>query len=297
MKKSEQNINRYVCFAKISVTFISLCIVVFTLMNHSMGAEESASTMDNNYEYDLNQIRIAVRSKDIDAVRETLVEIDQKWAQSDPISYVNLLRAACDEIRSQQFDGNVQAQSLLTKLATLAVEKADETQADVQLHLLVTCLRLHDRIAKLKPSEQPLERRASAALWLETWQKVEQLIDPEWDLNDPKNEVKPYGPPAGVVFPPGGAPPEAVKDPAIRAEYAAHLKKMEQISAKNKQQRMLRKVRTEYAGQVVDYITNLYSMPPFNIEELREQLAGLKYDDMRERILSAVSERKRSKGN
>ena len=248
--------------------------------------------MQNEYEQDLDQIRSFCESRDLDRINEMLVQIEKKWAELDQHCYVNLLRAACDEIVSCEFTGKIRARRMLTKYATLALNRADSTQVDVQLHLLVSYLRLENRLFSLNVSDFQRERSASADLWLRIWNKVEVLIDEQWNPMDPKNEVKPYLPPADVPFEAGMSPGD-IKDPKVRAEYEKHLKKSKEIWDKNKQQLMLRKLKAEYSEQVADYIVNLYSIPPFNNQELRKKLANLKDEDIKRKILMAIAVREK----
>ena len=260
-------------------------------------AERTASTMnEEKYEQDLQQIQAACQSGDLDEIEKTLEQIDKEWARPDPISHVNLSRAACDEMASQTFEDKQRGRDLLERRALLALKKADETQMNVQLHLLTSYLRVHEKMATMKVADWPQERRASAELWFGVWKRLEGLIDPDWDPSDPKNEVKPFEPPEGKPGPPGGAAPEAIQDPELRAQYEAHQKKNAELTARNQQQHRLRKAREDYAEDFEQYIISLYTMSPFNTPELKAQLAGLKDEAMSKRILDAVAEKEKAAG-
>jgi hypothetical protein len=145
--------------------------------------------MKNEYEQDINKIRSLCHSRDLDSISDLLVQMEKKWEESDEHSYVNLLRAACDKMASCEFRDKERARSLLERYATLALNKADNTQMDVQLHLLVSYLRLENRLVSLKVSDLPRERGLSADLWLGVWNRVEALIEKDW--NRPRSWDRP----------------------------------------------------------------------------------------------------------
>ena len=219
-----------------------------------------------------------------------MANIDKRFTESNLYSYINLLRAACDEIASCEFGDKTRARLLLKRYATLVLNKADNTQIDVQVHILTSYLRLEPKLISLLKSDFPVERGLSANLWLGVWNKVETMIDKGWSLNDPENEVRPFSPPPEIFFM-SGMNPDDVNDPTVRAEYEKHLKKNKATSEKNKLQVKLRKIKTEYSQQVEGYIVNIYSTPPLNDQELREKLTHFKDGGMKTRILTALSKR------
>lgn len=242
------------------------------------------------YERDLDQLKATCEASDLDIIEKTLDTLDRKWVQSNELLYVQLLRAACDEIAARGLRTTERGRRLVERLASQALGKADESQIDVQLHLLLSYLRLDDKLSQLGAGQRAQARKASAELWVSVWRRLESLTDPNWDPNDPRNAVVPYIPPPGVIFPPSGAPAEAVPDPKIRAEYEAHLKKNERIARGNYQQRMLRRLKQDYSGSVEEYLITIYSIPPPDREELKSCLVVIKDNAMRQKILSTVKE-------
>lgn len=271
---------------------LTIWIALTTAVGNSLfvgGVTERTRAMQSQYEQHVNQIRAASASGNLRALEATVADIEKTWAPSDPVSLVQLLRMACDEAHSHVFSDQLQARIAVKKWAETAVTKADKRQMDVQLHLLNSYLRIDDQGASARGSKWTEVRSASAAQWFKAWQDLEESIDPDWILNDPKLAIKPYVPPSNVPFD-SGMSPDAMSDPKIREEYKAHLKRNQELTELNKQQQLLRRVQREYAQMFQDYIVSIYSTPPFDIEELKKLSAGLKDEPMRNRILQAVQE-------
>ena len=250
--------------------------------------------MQGDYEKDLAFCHLFIllwsscEAGDLAGVERILAAMDEEWARSDKQAHVNLLRIACDTMTSAGFRDTERSRSLVERYATIALSNADDSQIDVQLYLLDSYLRVDSESGRLKGEKWSEARTDSAELWFGVWQRLEDSIDRDWDPEDPKNDVEPYVPPEGVVFA-SGMSPDAIEDPSVRAEYEAHLKKNERIAANNYQQRKLRRVQEEYSQKVEDYVIRIYSIPEFNMEELKAHLTNLEDEKMSKRILDAVS--------
>jgi hypothetical protein len=273
----------------LSLTAFGILAVAAVLLMTSFRRmpEGGGAKMQDERERDLNQIRSACASNDLDKLKKATAEIARKARQSKDPAYVDHLRTACDAVSQCNLPDVETTRAMITELARLALQKADQTQLDTQLYLLTTYLRAALTPARLAKPEWPEQRKDSAALWLDVWRRVEGSIDPNWDPNDPKFAVKPFVPPPEIPFK-SGMRPEDVKDPKARADYEAHIKKNAEITARNNEQRKLRKLKQEYFPQVVDYVAALYSAPPFRAEELRGLLAPLGGSDLNRAILAKV---------
>ena len=102
-------------------------------------------------------------------------------------------------------------------------------------------------------------------------------IDLNWDPND--LPVRNILPPLSTGLP-GGIDPNAISDPKLRAEYEAE---------RHLQQSSLRDWLKRYPITAERYIIELYSLPPYNNEELEKLLNRyLKDQTTRDRIMTAV---------
>lgn len=229
--------------------------------------------MQESFELQAEQTRKAARSGDLDALEAAFHDIE-KFAASDPDTYVRLVRIACDEAQSRVFADRDRARAVVQTAAVQAIDKAGDRMLDVQLQLLVTCLRLQQPPRYAWSNEWPLLRRNSATQWFNVWAKLNKSIDPRWSLNDPKRGIKPYYPPPNVPFD-SGMNPDDIQDPTIREAYKAHQKKNQDLMEENKQQILSRKLKQEYQEKFKNYVACLYSVPPLDDQELNAFLKAL----------------------
>src|SRR5262245_16660125 len=102
--------------------------------------DRSTPKMHQDYEQDLDRMRSACDSRDLDAIQRTMTDLDRKWAAVTGPEHVRLLRAACDRMEALGLQASERGRSLVERLATSAVRKADDPQLETQLYLLVTYL-------------------------------------------------------------------------------------------------------------------------------------------------------------
>ena len=238
------------------------------------------------FELHAEKVRNAARSGDVHALEAALQDIG-KFAKSAPEMYIRLVRIACDEAQSRIYPEPDRAKAAVQTAAANAIETAGDRMLDVQIHLLVTCLRVQRPPRYAWSNEWPGLRRNSAVQWFNVWGKLNRAIDPGWRLNDPNRGIKPYYPPPNVPFD-SGMSPDDIQDPKIREAYKAHQKKNQELTEENKRQMALRKVKEEYQDKFKSYIACLYSVPPLEDQELTGFLKDLNDPTMESSVLGVV---------
>jgi hypothetical protein len=176
------------------------------------------------------------------------------------------------------------------RAAMLALERPEHLSLEDEVRLLA-CLPARPPPAT-PPSEWAAQRREGAGLWLRARRRLEAELDPSFDvMNRPALNIEP---PRGARLP-SGAAPEAVADPALRAEYQAAIDRNREKAAAYDRQFELRALRLRLSAEMERYLVTAYSTPPRDLTELRRELdahlAGDAGEQQKARILAAVSAR------
>lgn len=129
------------------------------------------------------------------------------------------------------------------------------------------------------------ERRRYAALRLHAIRRLREALDPAFDPEDV---------PALSLAPPGGLPagvaPEALADPAQRAEYEALLAKNRDHARAYAQQKRLHDLSTRALPALAQHLATAYATPPPALDELARALDESGVDgELRASILAAAS--------
>ena len=244
--------------------------------------------MPETYEDELARIRSAARSGNVDGVEKIAGALATKWNRTQA---VRLMVSACEELAGASAAEPHRTAAVRERIATQAIKLAGDSEIDSQLRLLES-LRLGVETGELSGERWAQARRSSAGQWLEVWRKLLERLDPRWNPKDPENHVLPFKPPPGVPEPPSGAAPSAYSNPKARADYEAHLRRNEAISARNKEQGELRRLKTDHSGTFVDYLSRLYVLPPEREGEIESLLSGTGDEELKSRTLRALAERR-----
>lgn len=160
------------------------------------------------------------------------------------------------------------ALNLSQDYAIQALEKADTFDLETEWQLL-NYLRYPLTKDKLNNS-QIQERRERVKLWLHALHRLKTEKDEDFDPND--LPVLNVTPPKGIRVRIAGMSPEAIEDPKLRAEYekaiAANAKKADYRT----KQFLLRQNESSIVKDAVKYISEMYSQPPANLQELDKLL-------------------------
>ena len=216
-------------------------------------------------------------------------DIQKRWSQRNKEDYGRLVSAVCGTLSSGCFD-DWRAYELARKYALSALENADAIPVTLELELTGHVMTLTVGPAALSGRNFAQHRRRDAEVHLHAWKRLLAAIDSMWDPRE-RIPVYPNLPPGvhgvGVGFP---VAPEAIKDPALRAQYEAAIKENNRKRERHAEQRRLRDRLRGFSGQAQSYIIQLYSTPPFDAAELRELLGRYLSDaKTRAQILEAVA--------
>lgn len=140
-----------------------------------------------------------------------------------------------------------------------------------------------------KTGEWMQHRATDVRARLHAWRRIENAIDKDWDPNEFGYLVPPTPPPSIPWV--TSNPPEAIKDPTIRAEYETALKEYSQKVEYHNRQRQLRRTRKRFMAQASGYIVGAYSVLPFDLNQLKSLLDEYNMDpDIARGITDAVKE-------
>jgi hypothetical protein len=232
---------------------------------------------------------MAMRDKnDLSAYEKFADEILNKWASKNPEYYGRLALELCSPLTSGNFKDVQRTIAIARRYALSALEKSDEIPIDLELELTGRVVTM--TIGRDAPKGQELEqiRRKNVEVRVNAWNRLLNSIDPAWDPNDvPQLNI---APPAGSGLP-GGVEPQAIQDPALRAEYEAAIEANRQKGEKFGTQYVLRKWLKRYPRTMADHFISIYSVAPYNNDELVRYLDESKLDEKtKNRIIVSVTE-------
>lgn len=265
------------------ISILLLVMALGGLPSVVAGGENEDLRMNESTEPIISELRTACRSNDLDAIEKVVRRLTEQADSQD----TQLLLVACDVVSIAPIADQRRIRPLVRDIAETALKRSMEADPAIKVQLLTRYLRVDRSTAHDQNDWQNL-RKKSAILWLGVWKDVEKGIDPNWRQDDPANYVLPYQPPPGVLAPPSGTAPDSIKDPKIREPYQAHIDTNRKRSERNYRQNSLRRLKSEYAGEIKNYIIGLYSESPLDLNELKSVLAGVFDKNNEKEILDAV---------
>jgi hypothetical protein len=217
---------------------------------------------------------------DINECEKLGEDIQRKWNKRNKIYYAQLVLDLCGLFT---YFGDKRRDVLSGKYALSALENADAIPVLLELDLTH---RLHAQVAEDNFAKM---RKKVIELKLHAWKRLVESIDPDWEKKKPRHPREM----ANELGLPGFVTPEYVKDPVLRAQYAAAIEEYNQYQIKGLQQRDLRS-RLERLPEIVELqIISLYSQAPPNPAELKQLLENSPADEkFKVEVLNAVSDKK-----
>jgi hypothetical protein len=213
-----------------------------------------------------------------------------KWSKRNKDFYAMLMVKICSPLGGSFKD---QRQFKLCRQYVLsALENADEISAKLESDLL---FRIHtlETIRYDKPNDFDLAkiRRSDLERHLHCWKHLKDSLDPNWDP-----EKRPPSPKLVSMMLIGKVPvvisgmsPDGIKDPVLREEYRKALDEANRKVMEFSNQSTLHRTIQIYPKVTENYIIALYSIPPYNIDELKELLGDAVVDEeTKTRILETV---------
>lgn len=147
---------------------------------------------------------------------------------------------------------------LAERLVMPVLEKADQLSVQNEAKLVETLMSF-----PTNPQRFPEVRNLRLRTCLHLWKRVHREIDPNWNPNQKLSRSAPV--PEGYD---SGISPTAIKDPAIRAEYEAAIEKHRQSLLNFSAQKELHSINQTVAAEVLEYVRQLCSIPPFESDSV-----------------------------
>lgn len=250
---------------------LTAVLTVLLLVNTTLATESGRLGDSSRDEFLVDRAQIIdLRDHgDVNAVTSLAEATRLKWAEKDKERYAILMLTICSSLRSTRLAGP-RAAGLARQYALSTLRDANEISLETELQLIgqVTSDLLPQRAPA--GNDWLLRRKEDVAVRLHGWNRLEQAIDRSWDPNEFWSLVRPR-PPLDVPWVTGN-PPEVIRDPNVRAEYVAALEESRRQVEYHNTQRRLRRLKSYFTPLAARYIARVYSIPPFNTEELRRLL-------------------------
>lgn len=261
-----------------------LVIVLFITAKATMAAESTTAnepikinqnTVTEEYQQKLSRLDVISRAIGGDLTEmETIAQnVQNNRIQLGEERYSTLIWTICRVLDSHDFGipNSAKRYNLVRKYATLALQQNEEMSLRTETGLLL-CMPGQTQSSKSPiPVEVWIAQRVEETkLWLHALQRLNKEIDPNFNLS---RRYLPYiNPPPGYENFPSPVSPEVIKDPQVRAKYAAALAENVHKSEEYAKQRYLRDLHQLFTPFVEKYLTEAYSTPPYNTEELTQYL-------------------------
>ena len=209
----------------------------------------------------------------------------KKWAKRNKEYNARVILEICGPLSSGTFPGD-RRYDVARRYALSVLADANDIPLKTELELTGHVMTSKYTRNAPKGEDFAQRRKKDVEIRLHAWKRLLGAIDPNWDPNEVVGSPNSVGALMGL---PSGISPESIKDPKLRAEYEAALQKnREQIERRVKQYRLHDWLK-HYPKRAEGYIVQMYSQPPFNLEELKQYLEKYVVDKKtRARILDAV---------
>lgn len=251
----------------------------------------SSEAEKQEYKQDMARIKALRKSfkpglvNDLEEYEKFADEIQNKWRDRNKEYNARLILEICGPLSSGTFEDD-RRHDLARKYALSVLEKSEEISVEMELKLTGHVMTSMYTPNAPKGEDLAQRRNKDVEIRLHAWRRLLDAIDPNWDPNDKplRNVPPPYGTTISA-----GASPEHIKDPKLRAEYEAAIKKNTKKTERYLEQDRLRSWLKSYPRRAERYIVKAYSKPPFNLEELKQYLGKYAVDEKTQaRILDAV---------
>lgn len=242
------------------------------------------SLAQNDYQTDIDRL-VALRSHPLDELIAVASQMESKWRRVDWNSYAGIMEHVCSEISNRGWN-NERDREQSEHFARIALSHSNMYSWEHE-SMLVGWLA-YQRTTSIVDDNFG-ERKEKAELWLHAWRRLERETDPNFDINDRKNlPTVRVVPPLETGLSPG-APPSAIKNPKLRAQYETAIAVNKRKAEKVSQQMPLLLHGPSFKARAERWLIQAYSQPPARNTELKKYLEIYVQDaKTRQRILSEV---------
>ena len=245
-------------------------------------------TLPENKEYDrdFNRIDSLRSARNLSGLENLGDEIHATWGKSeDKDHYYILVDCLTRALNSADFglQNVVKKEILARKYALFALQGGDVVPLDVRINLM-SCTAWIDgfehRNGQTIGHAWTEQRADRTNLWLSAWQRLDQAISSEQELID----AHPKSPLFMMNGIDGGLTPEQQTE-RNKANQQRN-KWITQLTT----QKILNHMKTSYSPLAENYLTTVYSEPPYDVDELKRLLdAYISNPATKARILDQVS--------
>jgi hypothetical protein len=237
------------------------------------------------------------KAQNLSGLERMADDITETWQPRSMEYYGKLITYVCGVIGRdlREIPSEVRVQHV-RKLALRALETYDPRKDDnisIESHYRLVADVQGGSYAKgsLTDEEWAAERRAKAKRWMVPWDRTEAALDLHFDENKDL-PVLSVTPPSGTGLP-TGVSPDAIRDPALRAEYKQAIEENRRRAGYRREQRRLRDLKRVFTPSVIRFFREAYAIPPYDDAELEEFLSRhIAEPELREQILDAVAEKR-----
>lgn len=236
-------------------------------------AATPANNRDAEYSHDIALINNFRQVSDLPKFKVSADLLLAKWLLIDKQKYATLTCDICIVLSSTNFHDKQQSslseQYALTSLNTVHPISV-QTQACIVMYgmsqIPVAKNSIDDQIGT------SMKRSIYAEKWFKTWQRINTLINPNFDPRKFRVEanVLPPANPKQLMFP--GMSPSSIQDLKVRHEYerliAMNNEKIEYMN----EQIALRQLYRTFSHSASDFLTSSYSVAPYNLDELKKYI-------------------------
>ncbi|MHC4444284.1 MAG: hypothetical protein ACYTF1_17755 [Planctomycetota bacterium] len=277
---------------KKTIFCIGVVVVCLLVASISLGAGLTASEKEKQeYKQELSRIKSLRKSfkpgkvNDLKKYEKFADKIHSKWGKRNKEHNARLMLEVCKPLSSGTFKDD-RRYKLARKYALSVLETADSIPLTLELELTGHVVTLMCIPSAAKGDDFAQRRKKDVEIRLHAWKRLLDAIDPKWDPDE--RLISNIVPPAATGLP-SGVDPAAIKDPVLRAEYEAAIKKNSEKNEKWGAQYKLSKWLKRYPKRAEEYIVRAYSKPPFNLKELEQYLKKYIADEKtKARMLDAV---------
>ncbi|MDH4449551.1 MAG: hypothetical protein QE265_03030 [Rhodoferax sp.] len=253
-----------------SATLVSRNLnTTFTINDHAFWASDASPaqrrslTAQERLDWSA-QIKALGEARDMDAMASLAQQALQAWHRhetADPYA----LNALCTALASVD-GGDWQAQTHLAQQCAIAALLRSERLS--VLEEVSFAMRLTEPATGTQ-GLLPLAQRTG--FWLRAWSRLQGAVDAGFDPADrPPLHV---APPASTGLMPGVAP-DAVEDPALRAQYTRAIEDHHRAAANYCHQVQLRRAQAGMQVALQRYVMGAYARPRFHVDDLAALLGA-----------------------
>jgi hypothetical protein len=250
--------------------------------------EKDGNTQSNEYAKDRQRFANLRDKRDFQGILTFIEDIERKY-NGDIKPYTYLLSEVSDALSSYDF-GNKEQYLYSAKLSEKVLQNADSIPIEMENRMIAHLSGGLEHFYKLLPeAEWPKQRQKRIQYLFHLWNRLQNGIDRNYDFNAPENKPVLNVPVPGPYLP--GSRPEDIKEPDIRAKYEEAIRANAVKIKRRNLQIELQHLDKRLPDFVENFLVQMYSIPPHNLEQLREDIKAFNLQSERtERILKAVGE-------